>query len=74
MTDVTPDDEFDLPVEPPTPRWQKVLALTVAFVTIAAGAFAVGRFTAFDSTPAAQVPLDSSAEAGFARDMQTHHQ
>ena len=67
-------DSSTLPAEPPMPRWQKVLAVTVAVATIAAAAFAIGRFSAFDSTPAAQVPLDSSAEAGFARDMQSHHQ
>lgn len=73
MTDSSIDD-LNLPTEPPTPRWQKILGITVAAVTIAAAAFAIGRFSAFDSTPAAQVPLDSSAEPGFARDMQTHHQ
>lgn len=73
MTDI-PAEEFTLPEQAPTPRWQKVLGITLAAVTIAAAAFAIGRFSAFDSTPAAQVPLDSSAEAGFARDMQAHHQ
>lgn len=64
-------DDF---VDKPTPRWQKALAISIACVAIAATAFAVGRFTAFDSTPAAQVPTSSSADAGFARDMQVHHQ
>lgn len=74
MTNVSPDAEVTVLNEAPMPRWQKAVAFTVAIVTIAAAAFAIGRFTAFDSTPAAQVPLGSSPEAGFARDMQTHHQ
>nr|WP_301114168.1 DUF305 domain-containing protein [Microbacterium sp.] len=49
-------------------RWWAVLLIVLA---VAGAAFAVGRFSAFGTSPA--VPGDSSPEAGFARDMQVHH-
>lgn len=52
----------------------RTIAASVAAALLVAGAaFAVGRFTAFDATTAPPTPGTSSAEAGFARDMQTHH-
>lgn len=53
---------------PPGMRWWAVLLIVIA---VAGAAFAVGRFSAFGTSPA--VPGDSSPEAGFARDMQVHH-
>ena len=49
-------------------RWWAVLLVVIA---VAGAAFAVGRFSAFGTSPA--VPGDGSPEAGFARDMQVHH-
>ena len=46
------------------------VALAVVVVLLIVGAFAIGRISAPVSTP----PGNTSAEAGFARDMQTHHQ
>ncbi len=50
-----------------------IAASVAAALLIAGAAFAVGRFTAFDATTAPPTPGTSSAEAGFARDMQVHH-
>lgn len=51
-------------------RWAVVLAASVAVVVVAAVAFSIGRLSTLgDATPA-----NTSAEAGFARDMQVHHQ
>jgi uncharacterized protein (DUF305 family) len=52
-----------------SPR-RALVAIVVAAVVLAAGTFALGRFT----SPAQPTPSTTSAEAGFARDMQTHHQ
>lgn len=49
-------------------QWWAVLLIVVV---IAGAAFAIGRFTAFGTSP--QTPGTSSPEAGFARDMQVHH-
>ncbi|MEI5583658.1 MULTISPECIES: DUF305 domain-containing protein [unclassified Agromyces] len=51
-------------------RWVIVLAAAVALVVVAAIAFSVGRL----STLGDPTPGNTSAEAGFARDMQVHHQ
>ncbi|MFE5672796.1 DUF305 domain-containing protein [Agromyces sp. NPDC056523] len=51
-------------------RWAVVLAAAVALVVVAAVAFSVGRL----STLGEPTPSTTSAEAGFARDMQVHHQ
>ena len=51
-------------------RWAVVLAASVALVVVAAIAFSIGRL----STLSDPTPSNSSAEAGFARDMQVHHQ
>ena len=57
------------PDESPKPRGRRVAAFAVALVLVAVGAFAVGRLsTSFVSTPS-----NTSAAAGFARDMQVHH-
>lgn len=62
----------DLDAAPGAPaqglHWWAVLLIVVA---VAGAAFAIGRFTAFGTSPA--VPGDASPEAGFARDMQVHH-
>lgn len=64
----TPDLDAAPSAPAPGLRWWAVLLIVV---TVAGAAFAIGRFTAFGTSPA--VPGDSSAEAGFARDMQVHH-
>lgn len=51
-------------------RWVIVLAAFVALVVVAAVAFSVGRLSTLGDAP----PANASAEAGFARDMQVHHQ
>lgn len=51
-------------------RWAVVLAASVAVVVVAAVAFSIGRL----STLGGATPANASAEAGFARDMQVHHQ
>lgn len=58
----------DAPARPT--RW---LAVAVAALAVIAVAFAIGRFTAFGATAAPTHPDTTSAEAGFARDMQVHH-
>lgn len=60
----------DTPVARPAVRWAVVALVTVAVVAVA---FAIGRFTAFGATAAPAHPTDTSADAGFARDMQVHH-
>lgn len=47
-----------------------LVAASVALVVVAIVAFSTGRL----STLADPTPTDTSAEAGFARDMQVHHQ
>ena len=49
-------------------RWWAIVLIVVA---VAGTTFAIGRFTAFGTSPA--VPGNASPEAGFARDMQVHH-
>lgn len=51
-------------------RVAAIVAASVALIVVAVVAFAVGRLSTLGETP----PSTSSAEAGFARDMQTHHQ
>jgi uncharacterized protein (DUF305 family) len=51
-------------------RWAVVLAASVALIVVAAVAFSIGRL----STLGEPTPSNTSAEAGFARDMQVHHQ
>jgi uncharacterized protein (DUF305 family) len=52
-------------------RW---IVVVLACLAIGGLAFAIGRFSTFGTTPAAQAaPTTDSAEAGFARDMQVHH-
>lgn len=53
----------------PHPRGRIVLAAVVAAVLIGVGAFAAGWLAA----PRVPTPGDTSVEAGFARDMQEHH-
>ncbi|GAA2245562.1 DUF305 domain-containing protein [Herbiconiux moechotypicola] len=52
-----------------TPKGRLVLAGVVAAVVVVLGAFAAGWLSA----PRVPVPGDTSVEAGFARDMQQHH-
>jgi uncharacterized protein (DUF305 family) len=49
-------------------RWVVIL---LACLAIGGLAFAIGRFSAFTTTPSS--PGTTSAEAGFSRDMQVHH-
>lgn len=50
-------------------RGRRIVAITLAALLLLAGAFAAGRITG----PQTGTPGDHSVEAGFARDMQTHH-
>ncbi|MEF3402465.1 DUF305 domain-containing protein [Agromyces sp. CCNWLW203] len=64
----------DEPVGPASPRRRGgravvIAAASVALVVVAAVAFSIGRL----STLAEPTPTTTSAEAGFARDMQVHH-
>lgn len=52
------------------PRW---LLIGVGVLAAAALAFGIGRFTAFGNSAAPAAPSTTSADAGFARDMQVHH-
>ena len=52
-------------------RVRLVVAAVIAGLLLLLGGIGVGRLTAPDS---ALAPTTTSAEAGFARDMQTHHQ
>ncbi|MCC4249968.1 DUF305 domain-containing protein [Microbacterium testaceum] len=60
----------DAPVARPAARR---IVVAVAVVALLAVAFAIGRFTAFGATAAPATPSTTSADAGFARDMQVHH-
>ena len=51
-------------------RTAAIVAASVALVVVAIAAFSIGRL----STLAEPTPADASVEAGFARDMQVHHQ
>lgn len=51
-------------------RVAAIVAASVALIVVAVVAFAVGRLSTLGEAP----PSSTSAEAGFARDMQTHHQ
>lgn len=46
-----------------------IAAIVAAALVVAVAAFAIGRLSA----PVSSTPSSTSAEAGFARDMQTHH-
>ena len=50
--------------------WPLIVVAVVVVVVTGALAFSAGRL----SVAAAQTPSGTSAEAGFARDMQVHHQ
>lgn len=60
----------DAPAARPAVRWVVVAVVAVAVMAVV---FAVGRFTAFGATAAPAHPSETSADAGFARDMQVHH-
>ena len=60
----------DAPAARPAVRWIVVAIVAVAAMAVA---FAIGRFTAFGATAAPAHPSETSADAGFARDMQVHH-
>jgi uncharacterized protein (DUF305 family) len=51
-------------------RTAVLVAASVALVAVVVVAFSIGRL----STLASPTPTDASADAGFARDMQVHHQ
>jgi uncharacterized protein (DUF305 family) len=51
-------------------RWAAVLAASVALIAVVGAAFAIGRLSTLGEAP----PSNTSVEAGFARDMQVHHQ
>ena len=54
----------------PARRWWVVALVLLA---VAALAFAIGRFSTFGAQAQGSAPGTTSAEAGFARDMQVHH-
>ena len=58
------------PSEPAPRRGRAIIVIIVVGILLIAVAATVGRFTA----PVVQVPSTTSADAGFARDMQVHHQ
>ncbi|MBB5872012.1 uncharacterized protein (DUF305 family) [Allocatelliglobosispora scoriae] len=51
------------------------MGLALGLIIVLMGGYAIGRASSPDVTPVATVstPSDSSPEAGFARDMSTHH-
>ncbi|UOQ90338.1 DUF305 domain-containing protein [Agromyces endophyticus] len=51
-------------------RVAAIVVASVAIVIVAIAAFAIGRLSTLDDP----TPTNTSAEAGFARDMQVHHQ
>lgn len=53
----------------PAPRGRRTLAFVLAAVVLVIAAFVAGRL----AVPQNTTPTDTSAEAGFARDMQVHH-
>ena len=55
--------------QPTSHRSRRIIALVLVALFVLAGVFAAGRLTA----PRVGTPSNVSAEAGFARDMQTHH-
>ena len=59
-------DREPAPSGPPT---RALVAIILGVAVLVVASFLAGRFTA----PAEAFPNDTSAEAGFARDMQTHH-
>lgn len=66
-----PDGRTLAPVSPAGRRGRLLVAAALAGALLLIGGIAVGRLTA----PTAPLPPSTtSAEAGFARDMQTHHQ
>jgi len=69
MTDSMTDEQGERRRTDP-PRW---LLIAVGVLAAAALAFGIGRFTAFGSSAAPETPGTTSADAGFARDMQVHH-
>ncbi|MEO9249134.1 DUF305 domain-containing protein [Citricoccus nitrophenolicus] len=60
---------FSLTDRPTGSRLSRVLLVLAAAVVLVAGGWSVGRLSA----PGSSVPAEGSPEAGFARDMQTHH-
>ena len=51
-------------------RWRLTVAGVLGVVALVAASLVIGRLSA----PVDSDPIDSSAEAGFARDMQVHHE
>ncbi|MCS5717917.1 DUF305 domain-containing protein [Herbiconiux sp. CPCC 205763] len=68
MTDGGAADAVE-PALTPRPRGRVAIAAVIAAVLVAVVAFAAGWLAA----PRADTPSDTSVEAGFARDMQQHH-
>ena len=62
-------EPVDIPVGFTRRRWTLVLTALVTAVLVGLAAFSIGRLTA----PGNSRPGTTSAEAGFARDMQVHH-
>ena len=62
-------DESAPGAAPSRPWW----AIALVLLAVAALAFAVGRFSTFGAQSPSTAPGQTSADAGFARDMQVHH-
>ncbi len=71
MTSELDETGAEAAVRPPAPSRGRILVVTGLLVLVAVVAgLLIGRVTAASAPP---TPSDTSAEAGFARDMQTHH-
>ncbi|MBD8023566.1 DUF305 domain-containing protein [Microbacterium gallinarum] len=62
-------DESPAGAAPSRPWW----AIALVLLAVAALAFAIGRFSTFGAQSPSTAPGQTSADAGFARDMQVHH-
>lgn len=67
--DTLTEEQLDEAITRPPRRTLWVVSAVLVVVALVAGGFLAGRVTSDASAPATD-----SAEAGFARDMQTHHQ
>jgi uncharacterized protein (DUF305 family) len=69
VTFETPDSSTAAPSPAAGSRTRRIIAAVLVGLFLLVGVFAAGRLTA----PRVGTPSNLSAEAGFARDMQTHH-
>lgn len=69
--DTLTDEQLDEATDRRPPRAPAIIAAILVAVLLLVGGVVIGRFTAPTDSGA---PANTSAEAGFARDMQVHHQ